>query len=166
MSPWIARIGYLAFALSGGCGSAESACPAVTPTVTLGTGDEAFVPLANGDDLALEADSQGGCHLPLSFSMQGLNPRRVDVAYKITAPDNDQLIVDLRQLTRFETASDACLRLGFKAFLVGSAALVGRELLVEIELSDEAGLSAQTQRLLTVQAAPRLPDGQDPCAVR
>lgn len=67
--PWIC------LALVASCDAEEPApndCPSAAPTLELGSGAEAFTPLADGDPLAFHLGPQGGYHVFASLRATGL----------------------------------------------------------------------------------------------
>ena len=150
--------------LTYGCGDASGppvVCGGGVPSMTLGAGEAAFVPVAEGDALQMVRGIQGGCHLPLSFHLAGLDGSRLEARYTIHDLDSGAEHVSSRQFVRAAEVADGCEVLGFPAFLVTPWDLEDRRARVRVTLVDRDGLEASSMMEVVVrwpEAAPPVED--------
>lgn len=120
------------------------------PWVELGTGGEAFEPLADGQDLAFEQGPQGGFHLPVALRAGGVRPSEAEVRM-VTHPAGQErprqegiYVVDLAR------AGDPGVYeyLGLTAILTRPECMVDRELHLALELTDRKGRAASDARVV------------------
>ena len=154
-----ARIAVLASALAllGGCGndggaSGTDAGPpdfdsgGVAPTVEIGTGESAFVPIAaSGAALELVMGPQGGWHVLLTCRFTGLSPDGLLLRYDVGEAGRDAMwnMTAEYALTRDRVTPDGTgfVRVGDRAVfdITGPADVVGKMLTVRACLEPPGG---------------------------
>lgn len=156
----------LLFGLSVGCGSgggsSESAADA--PRVVLGTGRLAFEPLDSGASVPLIAGIQGGYHVWVSFLAYGFETEILNMALATRLDDRvESFPAPVRVSAKPGTDSagaPAGVMLGWPAVLVDARCSNGREIEVDLDVTDSNGRSASDVRrwVLDVAEVDRLPD--------
>jgi hypothetical protein len=142
------------------------------PEVVIGTGQTAYLPLAEGQGLELEKGPQGGHHIWIATRMRNLRQSGSTTAITSRIVDDPMPVPPMAFVFTFERDEGAyCaiwglryqvdanapdLREGYKRFL-------GKRLEVTVEVRDSTGASARDTR--TVQLADKLlcPDGTTAC---
>lgn len=97
----------------------EVPCGEGTPSVVLGTGDEAFVPLGSGDGVTMVHGPQGGWHILGSLQARHIHPV-VDISYTIQSPLHSET-VSMNNYRVLLTEGDDCTGtfVGMYGYLVG-----------------------------------------------
>jgi hypothetical protein len=136
---------------------AGSSCPThANPTFMLGTGNDQFSPITEGQDLQMERGPQGGCHLPLAFRTDGFAQRRFTVEYRISFADTGMEIINSRETRNLTSAGGGqCELLAFRAFLLEPWNAEDQRLRIEVDVQDDLGQSAES----TVIIRAKWPDG-------
>lgn len=132
-------------------------------TLTLGTGEAAFEPLVDGQDVDLTAGAQGGHHLWLSMRTQGLNAGRCELHVRVWAEDDPEGAQDSWVGVRMSPAPDAVPGtleyVGWPGLIAHPECFVERPVHFMVELTDERGAHAMDEHVVT----PHSPD-LGPCA--
>jgi hypothetical protein len=135
-------------------GGAQTTCPTHdAPSFELGTGEVAFEPLVDGKRLAIAQGIQGGCHLWLAVRTDGFAERLFEIAYALrdvatgtATGDASRLKVRLAP----STVPGRCEYVGYTAFVVRAASLVGRRIRVDVDVTDDLGRSSEASREVEV----------------
>jgi hypothetical protein len=152
----------LAACLLAACGSDAPDGPA---EATVGTGSDAFVPLADGDDVMIVQGPQGGFHVFASVRVRGLEPGNPE---DLGDPDNPTTVfqafegdarVDLDASTYTQgldaTGEDGLYEMVGRLLILdiqAAAELDGATLRLTVSITDAAGRSAADQRTVTAHA--------------
>jgi len=162
-APWAAA---LLLGLSVGCGSGggSSEPAADVPRVVLGTGRLAFEALDSGASVPLIAGIQGGFHVWVSFLAYGFETDVLNMALSTHLDERvESFPAPVRVVAKPGTDPDgapAGVMLGWPAVLVDARCSNGREIEVDIDVTDDDGRSASDVRrwVLDVAEVDRLPD--------
>ncbi len=143
----------------GGCGQSETPgpCDAVTgpASVELGTGVDAFEPIADGMTLPIQCGGQGGFHVWGAFRAHGFDLTNVHVVFNH--------VIDGAQMGGaafdFDVAPTDGERYGLTAFLganqgvdVSGLALDGKQDTFSVTVSDQCGNSASDSRTIVLDS--------------
>jgi hypothetical protein len=134
------------------------------PEVILGTGLDAFVPLADGDDVTIVQGPQGGFHVYGSVRAAGLFPGNPDDLYADCNPTTEfrayqgDVRVDLGASTYrqgLDPGPEPYYQMIGRLVILdidSPAQLDGVSLRLEVTILDHDGLSAADQRLVVARA--------------
>ncbi len=140
-----------------GCTSDDSPEVVLDPGIELGTGVDEFVPLEDGDEMAVILGPQGGYHLDGSLRVQGIDPGNED---DLGDPRNpltvfEAVVDDGTVVSGLAGATSVEYRQGIKASETpGVYEMVGRRILLDIQ--DDSELQGRT---LTVSVTVEDVDG-------
>lgn len=130
-------------------------CPThAQPSFELGTGAEHFEPLVEGQVLRMAPGLQGGCHFWLSVRTDGFAERLFNIEYDLrfaasstpTGSASGQRV----RLRPAEALEGQCEYTGYTAFIVEPHKLVGKDIRIDVKVTDDLGRSATASR--TVRA--------------
>jgi hypothetical protein len=127
----------------------------------LGTGEQAFEPVANGQHLRLYAGTQGGHHVWLSFRVRGL-AQRVRMLLEIEPPDpappsRSNLNVLLYPVMDADAGAldDTLEYVGFPARILSPECAVGKATHLSLSLRDAEGHEVESE----IDIIPDPPEG-------
>jgi hypothetical protein len=159
---------------SGGTNSPDSGilpveCPTHDgATFELGTGQLEFEPILPGQRLPIARGAQGGCHFFISAITDGFAERRFNIQYEVfyaasstTTGSRSSFTVRLRPVPELP---GKCQNLGTTAFLIRPWNLADKELIMEVNVRDDEGRSAQARTRVVAEWPADLPP--DACGPR
>ena len=119
-----------------------SGCPANgAPKFELGTGVDAFEPLAAGQDLKMVPGPQGGCHFWVAVQTNGFVERRFtiryDVAFADTGASTGARSGQRVHLEPCEERAGWCEFVGFVAYLVRPWEIEDHPVRIDVEVQDD-----------------------------
>jgi len=133
----------------GSCGDDASAGP---PRVEIGTGDVAFLPLVDGDDLFIVEGPQGGFHLVGSLRAWNLHPGNPD---DLSSPGNPTMVFEAFVGDVQVDSGVSRYTQGLRAGEDDASEMVGRRIILDI--TDDAELDGA---MLRVEVTATDKDGQ------
>ena len=146
-------LGALALVSTLSCGEA----PLGDPWAEVGTGELAFVPIADGDDAELHAGAQGGWHLWVSVRAYAFG-EQARLGTRIEPLDWEGPVQEGSRPVPLERAEDGVRTfVGSPAVLSYASCFVGRPTRLTLTLSDESGRLATDERIVVPQAPPDPP---------
>jgi hypothetical protein len=131
-------------------------------TFELGTGDTAFEPLVEDQDLAITPGPQGGCHFWLAVRTAGFAQRRFKIQYEVffadsstTTMSRSTFTVRLRQVPEMP---DLCEQVGVTAFLIEPWRFEDRSVRIDVNVTDDEGRTDSESRTVVARWPSSLPD--------
>jgi len=123
----------------------------------LGTGEAAFEPLVDGQDVDLTAGAQGGHHLWLSMEAEGLASGRCEMHVSVWAEDDLEGRQDSWVGVRVNPAPDGAPGtleyVGWPGLIAHPECFVERRVHFRVELTDERGAHAVDERVVVPHAS-------------
>lgn len=136
------------------------------PAMRIGTGDAAFIPLSNGDDIQVIQGPQGGFHILGALQATGIEPGDTDNLFDSSNPeihfkvyDGDERVdasnafIQGLDNTRWRDTYEVVGRFVFLD-IESDDELVGRTLRFTAELTDVDGVVLTDERTLGAVASP------------
>ncbi len=115
----------------------------------VGEGRDAFAAIEDGATLTLEAGPQGGYHVWLAVRAFGVRQQGSLVEARASLPTLDREVPALLSVVTFDRVDDACELSGLRFRVDDGIAveeLLGRELALELTLSDSTGATQTAKR--------------------
>lgn len=146
----------LAAAALVGCAEPDPSDTGVAPWLELGTGETEFVPLEDGDEVALVYGPQGGWHVDTTAMFGGIALDGAELSYEARDPDSGAVLnypyTASLHPSVLQELEDGWLRVGDRAvFEIDSdEEILGRTVQLEVRLVDGAGLELVDTRQITV----------------
>lgn len=163
--PSIARLpGFallVSLGLSGGCGrppvpgdGRPSDGGAAGARIELGTGQNQFVPLKDGDAVAIVKGPQGGYHIWGSIRSFRMDPKNIEIEYWVDLPGPPvENVSHSKYRLSLLPQGDYSEWFGMTLFILDPDKINGKTVAVRFEAKDASGQRAQDSR----QVAARLP---------
>lgn len=124
------------------------------PTFELGTGVDRFETLQEDQLLRMAPGLQGGCHFWLSVRTDGFAERLFNIEYELFYADSSSTTGSTSgqrvRLQPIEGQPGKCEYVGYTAFILDPAALAGKRIRIDVDVTDDLGRSAGASR--TVRA--------------
>lgn len=139
--------GALAAALAGGCASSAAIEPAEA-SLEVGTGTARFVPLADGDEVAMVRGAQGGWHLWVSVRAEGLDTGlgSLEIAHEPADESEPEQVSRVGVTFDPPDAQGRRVSLGWQAILADPACSVGRLHRVRVTVTTATGQQLTAER--------------------
>jgi hypothetical protein len=122
----------------------------------VGTGEWAFEPIEDEQEVELVAGSQGGYHIWVSMRAMGLDPEGVEMELRtqvVDAPEVPPSLSHLRLDLDPTGEPDVYERLGWPARQPRPGCAVDRRVRISLRLTDETGRVASDERVVIPRSA-------------
>jgi hypothetical protein len=139
--------GALAVALVGGCASSAPIEP-TEASLEVGTGTARFVPLADGDEVAMVRGAQGGWHLWISVRADGLDTGlgSLEIAHQPADESEPEQVSRVGVTFDPPDAEGRRSTLGWQAILADPSCSVGRLHRVRVTVTTATGQQLSAER--------------------
>lgn len=122
------------------------------PGCEVGAGTEAFLPLANGDEISIIAGPQGGYHIFTSVRWQRLDaePARVRISARVA--ETDEYLGPGNESSPPAADADGWRQVvGLLNFVTNPGLARGQEIVLRAEVHDDAGAGAVDERVVVAR---------------
>lgn len=138
------------------------------PELILGTGQNDYAPLADGESLKLQGGPQGGHHLWMALRMKNLRQLGSMITLTATMVDEPMVIAPFTQVGRFDAAEAGYCKLSGLRYQLDSTGqsyrdLLGKTLMVTADVVDSTGARATSSRRVRVADTILCFGGTDAC---
>jgi hypothetical protein len=130
----------------------QDAGPTAMPRLELGTGEDRFVPVADGDVLPMERGFQGLQHVWVSVRAHDFDPDRAIVALALTGEVDGTEVTDPQRLRLpFELGDGYAERVGMQLVVPEPDLALNRDLQLSVAVENRAGVAAAAEVRVRVQ---------------
>jgi hypothetical protein len=126
-------------------------CGSGPPTLEVGTGASAFIPLQDGDPVTIINGPQGGSHIWGALRTCGLDPANVTINYKVYVIDSATQLSSTQFLIPLQADEGWWGTSGLTGFVWDASYVRNKQVLLIMEATDGNGVFASGQKRVVPQ---------------